>query len=249
MALLCVQSKKISAVATTVTVNSAWTPTTGNLIVTGISAFDNSGIARSTNHIVSDNLNSTYTRDRTDGGTSAVQTSIHHKGNITGGLSNLTANGGTQTDVVVGMFHEVSGANTTAPFTSGETTGNTYTATTNPQTATVTNATANSIFFAVMGNFDGSATSTLTVNSTGSSPTGWALKNTTNSQEIDGNNSTTASMPFLIVSSSAATKHGWTTGNFAGTYSIACFIQATAAAATLPRPLLVDQAINRAATY
>lgn len=224
MALAVAGAKKIeSGSANSVTVNAAYTATTGNLMVVGVTAFSNSNNLTG-NAAASDNANGAYTvvgSNTTP--TSNGVTILYHK-NITGGSLNLTATGQTNGASVVASFHEVSGADTTAPFTTGEfsATGST-TATTNPQTGSVTNSVADSVFFAALANTSGSGTSTLTVNSTGSTPTGWALKNTTNSQEVDGLNFETLSMPFLIVASSAATKHGWTTNSAKPAMVIACF--------------------------
>lgn len=204
-----VQAKKIeSGSAGSLTVTSALTVTGGNLMVSGSSIW-----TESTADSVSDSANGTYTRlGQCLSSTSSFTGALHYKKNITGGTINLTVTGGTGAAACEAFFHEVSGADTVAPFTAGEfaATSN-MTATTNPQTPSVTNSVASSIFFALLQDSNGGGTETMTVNSTGSTPTGWALESTTQSQETDANTFIPASMAFLVVSSSAATKHGWTT--------------------------------------
>ncbi len=230
MALGVVQAKKIeSGSAGSVTVNSAWTVTAGNLVIAGVVGWQPSA----SDAVASDSINGTYTIRRIDRDSSAFggSTSLHEARNITGGTPNLTANGGTSSTFVTAAFHEVSGADQTAPFTGGEAGGSAGIGgiTGNPVTPAVTNSNANSIFFAIMANSDGSNPATMTVNSTGSTPTGWALANTTNSQELDGSAFQDMSVPFLVVSSSAGTRHGWTSsGSSTVCYSAACWKQAAA---------------------
>lgn len=221
MALACAQAKRATASSgTSVTANPGWTAAAGALHVCWFGAF--TGTA--SNHAASGSVNGTYTKptgNNAAGGN--ARGSFHYKLNTSSGAETLTANGGASTSGLTGLFHEVTGADTAAAFTAGEISVVSYTATTNPQTNSVTNSVADAIFFAGLVD-DGSANpSTLTVNSTGSSPTGWALKSSTDSQQTNGNTNEPTSCAFLIVASSAATKHGWTAENVAGVKGIIAF--------------------------
>lgn len=219
MALAVAQACKIRASSgTTVTVTGAWTPAAGSLLHGAIGC----NPTVSTTTAMSGSVNGSFTKVG-DAGFSGGATGAHfYKANSTGGLEDLTATGGSGSTGVTGIFHEVTGAHTTAPFTTGENAQATYTLTTNPQTGSVTNSVADSIFFAFVVNEAG-AGALFTLNSTGTSPTGWALKDATNSQEQDGSTYWTINVPFLIVSSSAATVHGWATDNVRGVRGAAAF--------------------------
>lgn len=222
--------------ASSATLNSAWTTTTGNLIVGAMSVWQGTAA----NQVMSGSVHGTETLIGSAGIASNVQASMHYKANATGGTENLTANGGTGAAGVTGVFHEVSGADTAAPFTAGEVNVVSYTGNpTNPQTNSVTNSVPDSIFFAFVCNDASGNPVTLTVNSTGSTPTGWALKDAAKSQELNGATAMDFSMPYRIVSSSAATKHGWTTNANNGVKGIAAFKAAAAAAWTRSLPSFV----------
>lgn len=184
------------------------TGTTGRVMVVGMTS---NGVSHTT-HAVTDNVDGAtgWTKvTGVDSGTTNAS-SIWYK-TTTSSLSTVTctATGGA---FVVGVCQEVSGLSA-SPFTGGEsgTTSNVTPNITNPQTATVTNATANSLFFAVFGS-NGSG-SGLTINSTGTVGT-WNYfnancKNLNASFEI-------ISMPNILVSTGTAEAHGWTiasTGN------------------------------------
>lgn len=221
MALAVAQAglKVESASVNSVTVNSAWTVAAGSLLIGHIVS-----AGTETSHSCSGSVNGTFTQVGLISNGSNPSVSDNYKANSTSGAEDLTATvAGSASQGVTAVFHEVTGADTSAPFTTGEHAQAAYTATTNPQTANVNNSVADSIFFAAAGNFDSANPATYTVNSTGSSPTGWALKNSTNSQELNAASFWTISAPFLIVTSSANTKHGWTTNNFLGSYVIACW--------------------------
>jgi hypothetical protein len=257
MALNVVQAKKIEALATSITVNGAMTVSSGSLMVVGESSYQGS----QANHTASDHVNGTYTK--AVGVDNISVASLHYKGNVTGGSLNLTAVSGGSSGATIASFHEVTGADTTAPFTIGES-GSTTTTTsgTNPQTAQVTNATANSIFFAVLTDTQGGNPVTFTLNSTGTSPSGWALESSTESQEVNNNDWQDLNMPYLIVSSSAATRHGWATTSTDHTATvIAAFVEATVssftgtgsitigapvidATGTVPEPFLIGQRLG-----
>ncbi|HTA29813.1 MAG TPA: hypothetical protein VK731_04980 [Candidatus Cybelea sp.] len=187
-------------------------PTAGHLLVVGVAS--DTAVASS----ISDNIGSTtgwtsIGNNHTTGGSYA---SMWYKKNIPSGMTTITvtATGGGFVDACV---MEVSGASTTTPFTSGEfatyTSGATSTA--NPQVGPVDNATANSIFFALLTDADGSNPTTMNINGTGTVGT-WNLKSIAAgygglSQELNCSLYQPLSMTYIIVSSSANHTHGWTT--------------------------------------
>jgi len=211
-------AKKVQTTGLSTTLANAWTVSAGSLLVCVLTSWT----GNATEHVVSSGNNGTWTRIATANGASA-KVSLHYAKNATAGLESLTINSGGAGNYLTGIFHEVTGADTTAPFTAGEVASGTHATGTNPQTGSVTNATANSIFFAGLCTDTASGTATLTVDSTGSSPTGWALQDATESQHTNANAYTTLSVPHLIVSSGAATKHGWTTNSIASAHVIAAF--------------------------
>lgn len=176
-------------------------PANGSLVVVVIVAFGGS----QANHACS---GFTKIGGANSGGGYCI--SMWYKANVSS-LTSVTVDGGAGANPVEGIIHEGVGFSTSAPFTSGEFSAGAFASSTNPNTGTVTTATAASCFFAAMTIEDG-GTPTMTVNSTGTGPaTGFALKSATNSQETDGNNFMPASVPFLIVASTQTNeKHGWT---------------------------------------
>jgi hypothetical protein len=208
--------KGVSGSANNVAVTVA--PAAGNLLVL-CAIEDTAGISS-----VSDNI---------DGATGWIQvfdyapTSTHlgcwYKKNLPAGITTVTvtATGG---QFITAIFHEVSGASTSAPFTTGEfATKNNNSNTTNPQTSALVNATPNSILFALCDDFSSSANPiTMTINGTGTSGT-YNLFSTSNSQELNAIANDALSVANIIVSSSASQIHGWTTANDQGTTAIVAF--------------------------
>jgi len=137
----------------------------------------------------------------------SVSLSLHYLGNVGSGATSVTFTAGEEPTVSTCIVYEVSGLSAT-PFTTGEVADDGRDATENPQTADVTNATANSIFFAAAANTSGDNPATIAINGTGSDGT-WSVH--ANGEYKNGNN-VVLSVPYQIVSSGAARSHGWTTG-------------------------------------
>ena len=178
-------------------------PTAGNLLVVGIG-----GGHQTTGWAIADTKSSTYTQVYTSiGGLTA--SALYYLKNIPAGITSLNCTATSSDSFVTCIIYEVSGASTTAPFTTGESGVQEQDSTTTPATPTINTATANSILFAFMANDDSNETWTL--NYTGSKPaSGWALYNTTYDQEPNGMTYLNASMPYIIVSSTqTAAKHVW----------------------------------------
>lgn len=194
---------KASAVATSAAISLS--PATGSACVVTLSTY----LGDSANHAVTDNISGAtgwvnIFRSAASGG---MRCSMFVKYSMSAGVTTITADGGALTVALTGIAHEVTGI---TAFTGGETANATFSSTVNPQTGTVTNATAASIYFAVMGNDSGANPATATVNSTGSSGGTWALFNSTNSQELNGSSNIVASVAYLIVATGAGRVHGWT---------------------------------------
>lgn len=189
-------------------------PSAGNLLV--VCGSSNSGDVSS----ISDNIGGTTGWTKVGSSTQSSFAWIWYKKNIPGGITSISI---AAVDFISATVNEVSGASASAPFTIGESGGNnSNSGTTNPQTPTVNNATAASIYFAVLNNADGANPVTYTINGTGTSGT-WSLFSSTQSQELDANDWQPFSNPYMIVSSSASRKHGWTTSSFAYMTFIAAF--------------------------
>jgi len=184
--------------------------TAGRLLVVGIACGGNG--ATDTNHAISDNVDGTTGWVKVGGRTAIwATTSLWYKKNIPAGLNQITVNGGANVNGISAFVHEVSGASTSAPFTSGEyaAAGSSNTRSSIP-TGSITTGTANSVLFAVMVNGANSAI-TMGVNSTGSNPSTWALKSTTYSQETNAVTYWAGSMPYVIVNAKVTNAvHYWT---------------------------------------
>jgi hypothetical protein len=133
-----------------------------------------------------------------------------YKKNAPSGINTVTvtATGGA---FITAIIHEVQGASTTAPFTTGEFATQVFlSATTNPQTPGLVNGTPASILFAFDADLDQTGNpATLTINGTGTVGT-WNLFSSSNSQELNAVANDITSVPNIIVSSSATQVHGWT---------------------------------------
>ena len=193
-------------------------PSVGNLLVVAIFSRNDGG-----SHTVSDNI------DGTTGWVNAVEygcygthnAAIWYKANIPSGITDIaiTCNdvGGYGTGAVI---HEVSGASTSTPFTGGEATSwnDGGTKTTNPQTVTKENATADSIYFALVGLVAESATYTNSINGTGSVGTWISYSSDSYYTGWDGSAGQDMNVVYQIVSTSASRIHGWSTDQW---YSVA----------------------------
>lgn len=235
MALVVAQAKKIyGGGANPITFAAAWTPTAASLLVCHVFAYGGD----SANHSVSGSVSGAFTAvaaARHD--YSSLHLSVHYRLNCPGGLEDLTVTPGDSTTYTVAIFHEVAGAHLTTPFTAGEVANADYDGSgTNPQTGSFSNSIADSIFFAGLANENGDNPATLTVNQTGSTPTTpnqWALRDSAESQETNGSARTTASVPYIIVTSSAPGRHGWTTAEALATTNLIAFRQAVVTQAPL----------------
>lgn len=208
--------KGVSGAANNVAVTVA--PSAGNLLVV-CTVNDTATISS-----ISDNIGSTTGwAQAVDYHPTGTHIGCWYKKNIPGGITTITvtATGGA---FITAIIHEVSGASTTAPFTTGEfSTQNNSTPTTNPRTAALVNATPNSIMFAWCADFSQvSNPATLTINGAGTVGA-YNLFSTSNSQELDASANDITSVPNQIVSASASQIHGWTTPNGIGSAVIIAF--------------------------
>lgn len=128
------------------------------------------------------------------------------KFNVPSGITTVTVTCGSAG--VEAIIHEVQNVTT---FTSSEKNGGTFSASTNPQTGTVNNATAVSIYFAGV---TGDGSTGFTINQTGT--TGTWNHYSVNSHEDDGSVNTIESVPNIVVSTSTPRGHGWTVSSCNG---------------------------------
>lgn len=229
MAAAASQARKIQIAGSSTTVASAWTVSAGSALVCHVSAVGGA----ETNHAASGGTNGAYTRVGQAAAGNA-RASVLYKVNAAAGLESLTVNGGASCTIITGIFHEATGV-AAAAFTTGEAAVAAYASTTNPQSGSVTNAVANSIFFAGVVDDGGANPSITAINATGSAPaSGWATLDATNSQENNGSAWEPVNVVYRVVSSSAATKHGWTTEAAVGITGIIAFGASAAAPARVP---------------
>lgn len=193
-----------------------YSPTAGNLLVVFVDADESSA-----QHTVTDNISGSIGWVKAlavDSSVSIwVNLSIWYKANCPAGITSISVGGGSGSAYVQGVVQEVSGADPSAPFTTGEsgTTTDIVTVSTIPS-AQITTATANSIIFAATVT-TGAGTVAFTLNQTGTDGT-YALANATNCQETDGANWEPNSFPNQSVSSTGNQKHVWAISPAAGGY-------------------------------
>jgi hypothetical protein len=176
-------------------------PTAGNALIVWLTSTG----GNSANYTVSDNIDGTTGWNKITFTTTKV--ACFWKTSIPSGITTLTCNAGSGATYATAVSHEVSGLVST-PFTTGENLGTNSTQTANPVTSSLTNATADSIFFAALSNASGSNPATSTILSTGTVGT-WI--EATNGANRNGSTSTVLSTVYQIVSTSSARAHGWTT--------------------------------------
>lgn len=217
-------AKKAAAAAGggTPTINNAWktfnaagplaltvSPTAGHALVVAVAAAQSQtpGAAMA----VSDNIDGTTGWTKCTGRTNAavgysMTVFIFIKLSVPSGVTTVTAtdSDGSFFEIIA---HDVSNIST---FTSSEVNNAELDTGTNPQTGTVNNGTAASIYFAAAVS-DG--TGSWVINQTGT--TGTWNHFSANSHEDDGNTKTATSVANIVVSTSTARGHGWTcdTGN------------------------------------
>lgn len=229
MALAVSQAVKIEAASgTTVTVNSAITFTAGALANAFASIFAGVG----SDIAFSDSINGAYgVHTPRDNGNAGIR--FGDKNNITGGLANLTVNGGV-CNGLVGIWHEVTGENTSGSYdTENGTTGSSAA----PDTVDVANAQANSIYFAGLATLDGAnPINPYTINAAGSEGT-WIEKSATQSRELNGASFPACGVVYQIVSSVLARSHTWTTLNTGWAAASVVYKAAAAGGARQSMPL------------
>jgi hypothetical protein len=211
--LAVVQAKKGVSSFQATTATLAASSTAGNLLVAMV--FSYGTLSTHVNHAVTDDHSSTWTKVTGVDNTNIPEghVSIWYLKNCAAGISAIQGDGGLNGTYCIIIVHEVSGASTTAPFTTGEKSElATISATSNPQTTAVSIATANSILFAAVAENNLNNPETMTVNSTGSSGGTWALKSSTESQEQNGSSFYPVSVPFVITTGTGSFAHGWTLG-------------------------------------
>lgn len=184
------------------------TPASGEMLVAITAEYG----ASVNNGTVSDNLASAgWTKvisdvETTSGG---IGIAIWYLANASPSITTVTFTHSTSAVYNTIVVHRVSGVSTSTPFTSGEATTAKSAGATTLATGNISNATANSIYFAGVVNGSGNNPCTLTINSTGTTGT-WNLYNSTNSQELNAALNMPLSVPNIIVSSTASRGHGWT---------------------------------------
>lgn len=237
MALAVVTATRIRAASGTSVTVAITAPTPGNLLVVGMNQYR----ATAANSTVTDNQTNTFTKlaevDTTGDPGAAM---FYAKSILSSGTHNVTLTCATSGTAPSGTAYEASGADTTAPFTGGEVASNTGSSAA-PTTGSVTNSVADSIFFAFCGNGGTGNPATMTKDA--------AWTRHANGAEQDGTLYMVFGMEYLIVASSAARTHAWTTQNTAfGTVAAAFGIAGAAPPATIPvSARAVLQAVNRAA--
>lgn len=205
-----------AAAGGTPTINNAWkgfpgaspgaltvAPTAGHALVVAIGASQNQTPSGPIN--ITDNIDGATGWVKCTGRTNvqagySMVTYLWIKFNVPSGITTVTATATDGANIEL-IAHDVSNITT---FTSSEV-ANAQTAGTNPQTGTVNNGTATSIYFASVTT-DG--TGNWTINATGT--TGTWNHFSANSHEDDGTTHTATSVPNIVVASSAARGHGWT---------------------------------------
>jgi hypothetical protein len=207
---------------TSVTGTAAMTFAAGSLAVAAIAAFQGTAA----NFACSDSANGAYTGlTSRDFGDPGIRLTYHP--DVNAGTVDLTANAGAGASGVVGIWHEVTDAHRTTPFTTGEENGIAAGATTSPDSQAITNTeNPDSIFFAALANGDGGNPITYTINASGSEGT-WIEKDATHSKELNGGSFPACGVVYQIVTSSASRSHTWTTASFGYAAVVAVFQRAS----------------------
>lgn len=190
-------------IAAGATVSVTVAPTAGNLLVVYASSF-----GTAVNTTVTDNLSSPGWVRVVDfqASDNTVGTFFYLK-NCPSGLTTITVAGASQSAFAC-IIQEVTGCSTTAPFTTGEFTGQSVSSTANPQTASLTYATANSIIFAGLSS---NGSSPLTgINGTGTTGGTWAFFSA--SCHNDSSSVELAAVPNIVKASAGSIIHGWNVG-------------------------------------
>lgn len=214
MALAVVTATKGRAASGAALTFAIASPAPGNMLVAAFNQFR----ATAANATITDNQGNTFTSVAQIDTAGDPGSGLFYAKNIaSSGTHNVTFTCGTSGIAPSGAVYEVSGADAAAPFTIGESATSTGTSAA-PATGSVTNSVADSIYFAFVGNAGASATSTITKNA--------AWSRHANAVEVDGTQYMTFGMEYLIVASSSARSHTWTTDNVLYTTILAAFLAA-----------------------
>lgn len=186
--------------------NVTVSPTVGSCLSTGIAEYQSTA----DNTSISDNVEGTtgWTKViRSVSGDGSVV--LWYKKNIPAGITTITYTRSTGASYYNIHIHEISGASTTAPFTTGESSSASGSSST-ANSGTVTTATANSILVGITSPWDeGGNPATLTLNAAGTSGGTWSHFGTA-AKEDNGAANLVSSNPTASVTSTGAKIHYWT---------------------------------------
>lgn len=194
-------------------------PSPGSCLAVGIAEYQSSA----DNTSISDNI------DGTTGWTKVIRAVngdgsvvLWYKKNIPSGITSVVLTRSTGASYYNCHVHEITGADTSTPFTSGESSTATG-ASSSANTGTVTTATANSIMVAVTSPYDeGGNPATLALNAAGTSGATWSHYNSA-AKEDNGAVNLVSSNPTASVTTTGARIHYWT---FSGSRSWASAMMA-----------------------
>ena len=178
-------------------------PSAGSCLALGVAEYQSTA----DNTSISDNI------DGTTGWTKVVRAVngdgsvvLWYKKNIPSGITSVVLTRSTGASYYNCHIHEITGASTSSPFTSGESSTATGSGT-SANTGTVTTATANSIMVAITTPYDdGGNPSTLTLNAAGTSGATWSHYNSA-SKEDNGSVNLVSSNPTAFVSTTGERIH------------------------------------------
>lgn len=180
-------------------------PTAGSCLAVAVAEFDST----TDNTAMADNIGSTtgWTKiaRAVNGSVSLV---FWYKANIGSGVTTVTLTRSTGASYYNAHVFEITGANTSTPFTTGENSSATG-ASSSANTGTVTTATANSVLIALTTTDGGGNPESFTLNAAGTSGGTWAHFNTA-AKEDNGSLNLVSSAPSLAVTTTAARIHYWT---------------------------------------
>ena len=180
-------------------------PSAGSCLAVGVAEYDST----TDNTSISDDI------DGTTGWVKVIRIAsvsdsvvLWYKANIPAGITAITLTRSTGATYYNCHVHEISGANTTTPFTTGESASASGSGTT-ANTGTVTTATANSIMVAITSTDGSGNPESFTLNAGSTSGGTWSHYNTA-SKEDNGALNLVSSNPTATVSTTGAKIHYWT---------------------------------------
>ena len=188
------------------TLNVTVAPTSGSCLVAAVAEYQST----TNNTALADNIGSTT------GWTKVIRAAnsdgsvvLWYKANVPSGITTVTLSCSTGASYYNCHVIEISGANTSTPFTTGESSSATGASST-ANTGTVTTATANSILVGITTPWDeGGNPATLTLNASGTSGGTWSHYNSA-AKEDNGAANLVSSAPTASVSATGAKIHYWT---------------------------------------